>query len=83
MAGQLVRHSGEKFQCMNYSKVKLLTADKVGATVLPSHRDCLLELATVRGHRSGAFSHRGDANLTRATFTLIVSHSLCLGAKST
>ena len=83
MAGQLVRHSGEKFQCMNYSKVKLLTTDKVGATILPGHSDCLLELATVRGHRSGTLSHRGDANLTRATFTLIVSHGLCLGAKST
>ena len=83
MAGQSVRHSGEKIWCMNYFKLILLTADKVGATVLPSHRDCLLELATVRGHWRGALTHCGNANLTRAAFTLFVTHSLCLRAKST
>ena len=67
---------------MKYSKV-VLTADKVGASILPGHRDCLLELPAVRGDWSGALAQCGNANLTRAAFTLIVPHSLCLGAKST
>ena len=71
-----------KIRCMRYSEV-ILTADEVGASILPGHRDCLLELATVRGHWRGALTHCGNANLTRAAFTLFVTHSLCLRAKST
>ena len=58
------------------------TANKVGAAVLPSDSDRLLEVATIRSNRDGALPNSGNTDLARAALLLLATKGLRLRAET-